>query len=51
MRENHRGFVKIDDLHLPRDVEDRMWKNVFLNSLDTRVQSFNLKVVRLGFLA
>ena len=45
IRETHRGLVKIEELNLPRDEEKTVWKNVFLNSLGTREQSFNLKVV------
>ena len=44
-RESHRGFVKIDHLNFTREEEKIIWKKVFSNSLCTKIQSFNLKVV------
>jgi hypothetical protein len=45
VRENNRGYLKIDRLGLNSKNEKELWKNVFLNSLCTKVQAFNLKVV------
>ena len=44
-RDTHPGFLKLDNIHFSREEEKSVWKNVFLNSLCTKIQSFNLKVV------
>ena len=45
IREGNANFVKIEILKLSRKDEKLLWYNVFLNSLCTKIQSFNLKLV------
>ena len=45
VRKEQRGFVKIDFMDLGKNVEKKLWSNVFLNTLDSKQQSFNLKVI------
>lgn len=45
IREQNRDLVKIDVLRLSCENERKIWKNVYLNSLSTKIQSFNLKLV------
>ena len=45
IRGNTRGLLKIDYLNLNKQEEKKIWENVFLGSLCTKIQAFNLKVV------
>ena len=45
VRREQRGFLKIDFLNLGRNDEKKLWSNVFLSSLATKIQAFNLRVV------